>query len=98
MRYRLVISGLGALLCSCLCHPDLAVHSARGTAVGEASQGCNKRPHHLLSLSDRRNKRHTPHRDRPIDLHAFGRILIWAWVVSTCLLTPFACHVVRIML
>ena len=78
-----------ALLLSCHYAPGLVAHLSRGSAGEETWQSSNQRPRHRLSPSQSRMQHREPRQDGSISLHAFNRILIWAWVVSTFLVICF---------
>ena len=74
----------------------LAIHSMEGSAAGDTSQSSGQRPRHGLATLQSRMQCHRPCESDPISLHAFNRILIWVWVVSTCSTLCSACRLVRV--
>ena len=69
----------------------LAIYSLKGSAVEETSQSSDQRPRHGPSPLQKHIQRHEPRGSVRRSLHAFNRILIWAWVVSTCSTLCSAC-------
>ena len=84
---KLKTPGFVLLLLSCQYASGLVIHPSRGSTAEETSQSSNQRPRHRLPPLQNRVQHHGPRGDGPISLHAFNRILIWAWVVSSFLIT-----------
>ena len=87
VRGKLTALCFVVLLLSCHYASGLVARPSRGSAGEETWQSSNKRPRHRLSPSHSRMQHHEPRGDGPISLHAFNRLLIWAWVVSTFLIS-----------
>ena len=62
----------------------VAIHSLKGSAVEDTLQSSDERPRQIPSPLQKHMRRHEPRGSDPISLHAFNRVLIWAWVVISC--------------
>lgn len=87
---------LVVLLLSCQYASGLASYPSRGSAVRETSQSNSRRSRQGLSPLQKHIQHRKARGDAPISLHAFNRILIWAWVVSTYLTLCSAYDIVRV--
>ena len=86
------------LLLSSLDASGLTIHSLKGNAVEDTSQSSDQRPRQGPSTFLKHTQHHEPRGSDPTSLHAFNRVLIWAWVVSTCSSLCSACRLVRVAL